>query len=246
MSQSYGRIRTRTLALASLVLWAPLWIDWWFSRSALAGIPYPWWVAGLLALNVIATRHLPRAKRAAVRVLQRYAINPVVRASLRVGVPLGWALLETRGRRTGRTRSVPVGNGRIGDTFWLIAEHGRRAGYVNNLRADPRVRLKLRGPGLRMVRMDGIAQIRDDLDPVLVQRHIGGLRHPVRALNAMTVRVLGTRLLVVRIELRGTDGAPQDSASLPDGAVGDAAGPENYGPEVGVEERRGEADGLAA
>lgn len=191
----------RPLLLASLLLWLPTWIDWWFTRSELAGAPYPLWVGAALALNIPITRRLPGAKRVVVARLQRHLINPVVRVTLRAGIPLGWALLETRGRRTQRVRRVPVGNGRLDADFWLVAEHGRHAGYVHNLRADPTVRLKLRGRGLRMQWVEGHAEIRPDLDPLEVQRRLGGIGHPLRTLNALIVRVLGTELLVVRIRL---------------------------------------------
>jgi F420H(2)-dependent quinone reductase len=66
---------------------------------------------------------------------QRFTINPLMRLLLRIGVnPLGVAILETRGRRSGQPRRTPVGNGRTGTTFWIIAEHGTHAGYVRNLR----------------------------------------------------------------------------------------------------------------
>lgn len=70
--------------------------------------------------------------------------NRLTRFALRHGfAPRAFALLETVGRRTGRLRHTPVGNGQIGDTFWLIAAHGRQADYVLNLLDNPRVRLKL-------------------------------------------------------------------------------------------------------
>ena len=80
---------------------------------------------GLLVLTICSRR----AKVLLVRTFQRYTINPLMRLLLAVGVnPLGVAILETRGRASGKTRRVPVGNGRKGDSFWIIAEHGTRAG----------------------------------------------------------------------------------------------------------------------
>jgi deazaflavin-dependent oxidoreductase (nitroreductase family) len=38
---------------------------------------------------------------------------------------------------------VPIGNGLRGDTFWIVTEHGYHADYVRNIRADPRVRVKV-------------------------------------------------------------------------------------------------------
>jgi deazaflavin-dependent oxidoreductase (nitroreductase family) len=55
------------------------------------------------------------------------------------------AVLETTGRRTGRTRRTVVGIARQPDSvLWIIAEHGHRAGYVRNLDAQPNVRIHLR------------------------------------------------------------------------------------------------------
>ncbi|HEY1485470.1 MAG TPA: nitroreductase/quinone reductase family protein [Micromonosporaceae bacterium] len=74
--------------------------------------------------------------------------NRVTRAMLRRGWSPPWfALLETTGRRSGRPRPTPISAGaRPGeDTFWLIAAHGDQADYVRNIRADPRVRVKMRG-----------------------------------------------------------------------------------------------------
>jgi hypothetical protein len=42
-------------------------------------------------------------------------------------VPPGYALLETVGRGSGLPRQTPVGDGLIGDTFWIVAEHGLSA-----------------------------------------------------------------------------------------------------------------------
>ena len=72
--------------------------------------------------------------------------NRLIRFALRAGfAPTAFALLETTGRRTGTARHTPVGNGLDGDTFWLVAAHGAQADYVRNLRAEPRVRVKVRG-----------------------------------------------------------------------------------------------------
>src|SRR5215469_9623038 len=74
-------------------------------------------------------------KRQIVHTLQKYLFNPPIKLALGMGVPIpGYALLETTGRKTGKTRRTPVGNGRIGNQFWLVAEHGMRAGYVRNMK----------------------------------------------------------------------------------------------------------------
>jgi deazaflavin-dependent oxidoreductase (nitroreductase family) len=151
---------------------------------------------GLLVLTICSRR----AKVLLVRTFQRYTINPLMRLLLAVGVnPLGVAILETRGRASGKMRRVPVGNGRKGDSFWIIAEHGSRAGYVRNIQHDPHVRVRLR-VGLRYRWVPGIATLCPDDDPLARQRHIIAW-HPLRALNAINVRVLGADLLTVHVQL---------------------------------------------
>ncbi|HEY1917442.1 MAG TPA: nitroreductase/quinone reductase family protein [Streptosporangiaceae bacterium] len=154
---------------------------------------------GLLVLTICNRR----IKVLLVRTVQRYTINPLMRLFLTIGInPLGLAILETRGHASGKIRRVPVGNGRKGDSFWIIAEHGTRAGYVNNIWHNPRVRVRLR-LGLRYRWVDGIATIRPDEDPLARQRKIIAW-HPLRALNAINVRVLGGDLLAVHVQLDPT------------------------------------------
>ena len=60
--------------------------------------------------------------------------NRVMRWQLRHGLaPRAFALLETTGRTSGVPRYTCVGNGLDGDTFWLIAAHGRQADWVRNI-----------------------------------------------------------------------------------------------------------------
>jgi deazaflavin-dependent oxidoreductase (nitroreductase family) len=153
-----------------------------------------------LVLLVITARSR-RVKVLIVRTFQRWTINPLMRALLAVGLnPLGLAILETRGRTSGRPRRTPVGNGRQGTSFWIIAEHGSRAGYVRNIQHDPRIRVRLR-IGWRYRWVPGIATVLPDDDPLARQRSI--IRwHPLRALNAINVRVLGADLLTVHVQLQ--------------------------------------------
>lgn len=150
--------------------------------------------------NLVVTARSRRAKILIVRTMQRWAINPLLRLLMSVGLnPLGLAVLETRGRVSGRSRRTPVGNGRVGDTFWIIAEHGMRANYVRNILHDPHVRIRMR-VGLRLRWVSGIAEICPDDDVLARQRQI--IRwHPLRAFNAMNVRVLGADLMTVRVRL---------------------------------------------
>jgi deazaflavin-dependent oxidoreductase (nitroreductase family) len=116
--------------------------------------------------------------------------NPLVKAAAAAGLPLfGVAILETTGRRTGRPRRTPVGPAVDGDTVWIVAEHGRRTSYVRNIEANPRVRILLR----RRWRT-GVARALPADDPHARQRMMPRL-------NASTVRLMGSDLLTVRIDL---------------------------------------------
>ena len=126
-------------------------------------------------------------KRRVSKALAKYAVNPIVK--IVAGYVPWWALLETTGRRSGKPRRNPVGNGLKGGTFWIVAEHGPQAGYVKNIKADPRVRLRVGGRW-----REGIAQVLDDDDARARQRTL-------RSVNAAFVRLMGTDLLTVRIDL---------------------------------------------
>lgn len=139
-------------------------------------------------------------KRHIIHVLQKYVLNPPIKLLFALGVvPPGYSLLETIGRKTGQRRRTPVGDGRVGREFWLVAEHGMQAGYVRNIEQNPRVRVKVRD-GLRTKWLTGIAHLLRDDDPRERQRWLAEA-HPGSASNAAVVRAMGTDLLTVRIEL---------------------------------------------
>ena len=116
-----------------------------------------------------------------------YFWNPIVR--LVAGRPGAPALLETMGRKSGRPRLTPVGNGLEGNTFWIIAEHGRHSDWVRNMVANPRVRVKVNGTW-----RSGSACLMPNDDPIARQRTLDPM-------NATIVRLFGTALLTVRIDL---------------------------------------------
>lgn len=131
------------------------------------------------------------AKRRLVRPVTNRLVNPLVRRLVERGaLDPGWALLETRGRRSGRRRVVPVGNGLRGDVFWVVTEHGYHADYVRNVLADPRVRVRVGGRW-----RSGRAHVLADEDPYARLRT---LRRPV---NDALLLAVGTEQLVVRIDL---------------------------------------------
>ena len=92
-----------------------------------------------------------------------------------------------------------MGNGRVGREFWVIAEHGRKAGYVRNIENNSRVRVKVR-EGIRMKWLTGTAVLLPNDDPRERQRWLAGVC-PGSGSNAAVVRLLGTELLTIRVDL---------------------------------------------
>jgi deazaflavin-dependent oxidoreductase (nitroreductase family) len=135
-------------------------------------------------------------KRRVARFLSNRLVNPVVRGLLERGLfPRTHALLETRGRKSGEPRRIPIGNGLRGDQFWIVTEHGYGAQYVKNIQADPRVRVKV---GRQW--HSGTAHILPDDDPRERIRRLG------RPVNDALVRTMGTELLTIRIDLERDPG----------------------------------------
>ncbi len=98
-------------------------------------------------------------------------------------------LLETTGRKTGETRRTPVGGRRVGDQFWFVSEFGEKSQYVRNIKADPNVRVRLKGRWHQ-----GTAHLVPEDDA----------RARLRSLpqfNSMAVRTFGTNLLTLRVDL---------------------------------------------
>lgn len=108
------------------------------------------------------------------------------------------AILETIGRKSGAPRQIPISPGLAGEIFWIAAHHGRKAAYVKNLEANPRVRVKVEGRW-----RVGTATILPDEDA------LGRLR-AVAPRNAAAAKLLGTDLLAIRVELE-----PVDAGSKP-------------------------------
>ena len=131
------------------------------------------------------------SRRRRVRALQKYLLNPPVKLAVYLGLLPGHALIETVGRRTGKQRRTVIGVHIVDQTVWIVAEQGRHAGYVANLQANPRVRLRV---GRRW--RAGDARIVADDDP---QRRLDQFG---RSSHAAAVRRFGTTLLTVRVDLR--------------------------------------------
>jgi deazaflavin-dependent oxidoreductase (nitroreductase family) len=135
-------------------------------------------------------------KRRLMTFLQVRLINP--RRVLRAGNPGDpCALLETVGRRSGKPRRIPVGYGLDGNVLWIVAHHGRAAAYVQNLVADPQVKVKVEGAW-----RTGTAQVLPDDNPI---PRLESLDPGI----ASAAKQLGTSLLTIRVDLDAAQARPQ-------------------------------------
>lgn len=118
--------------------------------------------------------------------------NRMTRWQLQRGLaPRAFASLETVGRSTGQPRQTCVGNGLIGDAFWVIAAHGQQADWVRNISQEPRVRVLVN----RRWR-NGTATVMPEDDP---GRRSRTLHH---RWDAAVGRPIATTPLTVRIDLQ--------------------------------------------
>jgi deazaflavin-dependent oxidoreductase (nitroreductase family) len=115
--------------------------------------------------------------------VQRYLVNPVSRR-----LPFH-TLVETTGRTSGLPRRTPVGGRRVGRAFWFVSEYGEKSQYVRNIQADPRVRVRVGGRWHH-----GTAHLMPEDDP---RARLASLPR----VNSTAVRLVGTNLLTVRVDL---------------------------------------------
>jgi deazaflavin-dependent oxidoreductase (nitroreductase family) len=121
-------------------------------------------------------------KRRIVRTAQRLIVNPLGRRS-----PL--TMLETVGRKSGQPRRTAVGGKVIGNQFWMVSEHGEYSHYVHNIKANPAVRVRIRGQW-----RTGTAHLLPDDDAKERLRSLPGI-------NSALVRLMGSDLLTIRVDL---------------------------------------------
>lgn len=101
----------------------------------------------------------------------------------------GFALLETTGRRTGRKHHVPVGARLRDGSVWLVTAHASEVQYIRNIKADPAVRVRIRGRW-----RDGVAHlVPEDDAPRRALR--------LNLLNGLFVRMASADLITVRIDI---------------------------------------------
>ena len=142
-------------------------------------------------------------KRRASTFVTAKLLNPIVRAAVRLGLPLPLVvILETRGRKSGQPRQIPVGKTLDGDTLWIVAEHGRRASYVRNIEANPRVRVRV---GRRW--RTGTAHVLEGDDWRERQRRLPN------KVNSAMVRAVGTEHVTVLVDLDPAGAAGPGPAS---------------------------------
>jgi deazaflavin-dependent oxidoreductase (nitroreductase family) len=122
-------------------------------------------------------------KRRRVSFFHRHIANPITRR-----LPTQ-VLLETTGRSSGQPRRTPIGGRLVGAAFWLVSDHGEASDYIRNIKANSRVRVRIRGRW----RAGTAVLLRDD-DPY-------ARLATLPRFNSSMVRALGTDLLTVRIDL---------------------------------------------
>ena len=115
--------------------------------------------------------------------VQRRLVNP-----LATRLP-SHTLLETTGRKSGQPRRTPLDGSRVGDQFWFVSEFGENSQYVKNIKANPTVRVRLRGRW-----HNGTARLMPDDDPRT------RLRQLPRA-NSFAVQTFGANLLTICVDL---------------------------------------------
>ncbi len=123
-----------------------------------------------------------KLKRQVIHRVQRLAVNPL-------GRKMPGTMLETTGRRSGKPRRTAVGGRLVGNQFWMVSEHGEHSDYVHNIKANPAVRVRIGGRW-----RTGTAHLLPGDDP---QQRLGSLPR----LNSAVVRLMGSDLLSVRIDL---------------------------------------------
>lgn len=134
-------------------------------------------MASRSALNEAVT-----LKRQVVHRVQRLLVNPV-------GRQMPGIILETTGRKSGKARRTAIGGRVVNNQFWMVSEHGEHSDYVRNIKANPAVRLRIGGKW-----RSGTAHLLPDDDAL---QRLGSLP----ALNSAVVRLMGSDLLTIRVDL---------------------------------------------
>ncbi len=137
------------------------------------------------------------SRRAFQRRFEKHVLNPGVRFAIRAGwAPRIFALIETTGRRTALQRVTPVTVAVDGQVVWLVSEHGWRSGYVQNINADPRVRVMLRKQWRA-----GRATLLPEDDASARRKQMDQLSGWMSRVDRVFFEMLSSKPLTVRIDL---------------------------------------------
>ena len=82
---------------------------------------------------------------APVTVLGSVTGLPVHALAAMIGRQLPVTMLETTGRKSGQPRRTAVGGSVVDNQFWMVSEHGDHSDYVYNIKANPAVRVRIKG-----------------------------------------------------------------------------------------------------
>jgi deazaflavin-dependent oxidoreductase (nitroreductase family) len=164
-------------------------------------------LGGVTILSVALDGRAPENKRRLVQLVERYMVNPPTKAALLLGIHMPLVLLETTGCQTGKPRRTPVMNGLIGDDLWVVAEHGRHPGYVRNLIANPRVRVK-RGRSWT----EGTAEVLSEDDPLARAGWIAEQLSRSKRMELLATRAFCVDPVTVRVALSPTESTPAQPA----------------------------------
>jgi deazaflavin-dependent oxidoreductase (nitroreductase family) len=77
----------------------------------------------------------------------------------------------------------------VGNAFWMVSEHGEHSHYVLNIKANPAVRVRIRGTW-----RSGTAHLLPGDDVRERLRNLPGV-------NSALVRLMGSDLLTIRVDL---------------------------------------------
>lgn len=145
-------------------------------------------VLGAYYATAVVERLLPQPW---LRRFQRQFGNPGGEAMARLP---GWTVIETTGRKSGLARQVPVGGRMIDGSFWIVAADPRRAAYVANIEANPRVRVMVGG------------QWRDGLAHLLAEDDARRRMFHINPMNGLFIGIAGREHLTIHVDLEHAAG----------------------------------------
>ena len=93
-------------------------------------------IGAVKGVDCCGTAVMVEMKHQVVHVLQKHVLNPPIKlfvcpriCAARICAPRNYRFRDRKTRRT------PVGDALVGRQFWIVTEHGMKAGYVRNIEA---------------------------------------------------------------------------------------------------------------